>query len=236
MIDFLGIGAQKSATTWLYERLQQHPDVLFPAGKEMHFWDRNPLPDPATWLAPFCTAPTLKRQGEITPAYAILDLARIQSIQQIRPDLRLFISLRNPIARAWSSALMALQRAELEFDEASDQWFIDHFQSRGSRARGNYLRCLDNWLSVFSAEQLHVIWFEDVINTPRHVLFDLARHIRVDPDFFAQLDEAELRQPVFKGLTIPLRPTLAAVLREIYSPMIEQLAQRFQRDLSAWSP
>ena len=40
--------------------------------------------------------------------------------------------VRNPIARDWSSALMALQSAELTPGEASDQWFIDHFNPRRS--------------------------------------------------------------------------------------------------------
>jgi hypothetical protein len=53
------------------------------------------------------------------------------------PDARLIYLIRNPIERAWSSALMALRGAEFAFDEASDAWFIDHFHSRGSLSRGN---------------------------------------------------------------------------------------------------
>lgn len=41
MLDFLGIGAQKAGTTWLYEKLRLHPDIAFPAGKEVHFWDQK---------------------------------------------------------------------------------------------------------------------------------------------------------------------------------------------------
>lgn len=38
--DFLCIGAQKSATTWLYKMLAQHPDVWMSPVKELHFFDR----------------------------------------------------------------------------------------------------------------------------------------------------------------------------------------------------
>lgn len=42
MLDFLGIGAQKAGTTWLYERLRQHPQIVFPhPDKEIHFWSRR---------------------------------------------------------------------------------------------------------------------------------------------------------------------------------------------------
>ena len=40
MVDFLGIGVQKGGTTWLYHQLSRHPQIAFPGGKEVHFWDR----------------------------------------------------------------------------------------------------------------------------------------------------------------------------------------------------
>ena len=38
--DFLGIGAQKSGTTWLYQNLQAHPHIYMPR-KELHYFDRK---------------------------------------------------------------------------------------------------------------------------------------------------------------------------------------------------
>jgi hypothetical protein len=39
MVDFLGIGAQKAGTGWLYQNLRRHPQVWFPLVKEVHFFD-----------------------------------------------------------------------------------------------------------------------------------------------------------------------------------------------------
>jgi len=40
MIEFLGIGAQKAATTWLTENLKEHPQVWMPGfAKEIHYFD-----------------------------------------------------------------------------------------------------------------------------------------------------------------------------------------------------
>lgn len=36
---FLGIGAQKAGTTWLYENLRRHPGVWMPPAKELHHFD-----------------------------------------------------------------------------------------------------------------------------------------------------------------------------------------------------
>lgn len=37
--DFLGIGAQKAGTTWLYRNLEAHPEIWMPPRKEIHYFD-----------------------------------------------------------------------------------------------------------------------------------------------------------------------------------------------------
>ena len=38
--DFLGIGAQKAGTTWLYHNLRAHPEIWMPPRKEIHYFDQ----------------------------------------------------------------------------------------------------------------------------------------------------------------------------------------------------
>jgi hypothetical protein len=40
-VDFLGIGVQKSATSWLFDNLRDHPDIWMPPRKELHYFDRS---------------------------------------------------------------------------------------------------------------------------------------------------------------------------------------------------
>ena len=49
--DFLGIGAQKSGTTWLHHNLSQHPEVWLPPVKELHYFD-HPHRTPSALLLP----------------------------------------------------------------------------------------------------------------------------------------------------------------------------------------
>lgn len=39
-VDFLGIGAQRAGTTWLWACLRRHPELYLPADKELHYFDR----------------------------------------------------------------------------------------------------------------------------------------------------------------------------------------------------
>ena len=146
MLDFLGIGAQKAGTTWLYEMLCQHPQLAFPGGKEMHFWDAGRSRGLEWYRSCFNVGE--KKNGEITPAYAMLPVETIREIHALNPALRVIYILRNPIDRAWSSARMALERAEMTLAEASDQWFVDHFLSQGSLRRGDYESCIRHWRQV----------------------------------------------------------------------------------------
>jgi hypothetical protein len=232
---FIGIGAQKSATTWTFKNLSRHPSIAFPAGKEIHFWDRQCERGVDWYLGLFSSGETGVKQGEITPAYASLEAARIVEIAQACPDVRLFYSLRNPLERAWSSACMALERAEMTDADASDQWFVDHFRSAGSyELRGDYETCIKRWWSVFPAEQLLVVFHDDILIEPRHVLRRLARHIGTDGEFFDTVPEETLREPVFSQSPAPIRPTLIPVLRELYEARIDRLSALFGRDLSHW--
>lgn len=220
MLDFLGIGAQKAGTSWLAEILSLHPNISFPAGKEVHFWNNPAVRDQVEPYKALFPTEGGKKNGEITPAYAILPVEIIAQIHSHFPAIPLFYSVRDPLERAWSSALMAMKRAELQFEEASDQWFLDHFYSEGSLSRGDYEACLKNWLSVYPAGQILLIRQEEIANQPRRVILTLAKHLGIDAGFFQTLPEATLQQKVFSGEKHLIRPKLREALNDIYSDKI----------------
>lgn len=231
MLKFIGIGAQKSGTSWLYEVLARHPSVRFPGGKEVHFWDAHRSKGIAWYANLFGDAGQCA--GDITPAYAILPAEVIREVHAHFPDVALIYLMRNPIERAWSSARMALARAEMQFAEASEQWFIDHFRSAGSLARGDYAQCLKNWLACYPREQLLIARHEALIDDPLALANRVLAHIGLDAGF-AETARQELARPVFAGRHQPLPASLAAVLLELYAGKIDALGELLDEDFSAW--
>ncbi|MDZ5650782.1 sulfotransferase [Nitrospirillum sp. BR 11828] len=232
--NFLGIGAQKSGTTWIYENLSCHPHVRFPGGKEIHFWNARRDLGVTWWLDQFGPRQPGLRSGEITPAYATVDTDTIHAIHELCPDLRLFYVLRNPIDRAWSAARMAVLRAEMTLDEASEHWFLDHFRSAGSRRRGAYGEAIQRWRSVFPAEQLMVALFDDLQAQPRAFLSRLCGHIGIEAGFYEAVPEEALRRAVFTGPSAPLPPPLRRALIDQYGEAVETLGHLLRIDLSHW--
>ena len=231
--DFLGIGAQKCGSTWLYQHLRGHPGIFFPPNKEIHYWDRNRSRGRDWYERHFSEAKEGQRKGEITPAYAILPRETIVEVQSAYPDLRLIYIIRNPVERAWSAACMMLPRAEMTLDEASDSWFIDHFRSGGSTQRSDYEACLRNWFASYPPERILLILYDDLVTNPAAILHQCYAHIGVSACAH-QVTEQELRQKVFEGPGYPLRPSLRRYLTDMYAPKIDALEKFIGRDLGAW--
>jgi SAM-dependent methyltransferase len=244
-VDFLGIGAQKGGTTWLFRQLLRHPQVAFPRGKEMHYWDRHPSPQADEWVR--LLQPSSRRTpdgrpvrtGEITPAYAILPDEPIRAIHDRCPDLRLFMSLRNPIARSWSMALMDLTRLGMRLEETGEEWFLEKFRSEGSRRRGDYAGCLERWSSVFPRERLLVLFLDDIARRPAEVLAALAAHLDIDPADFAAVPADSLNQVAVPAISreaavAPLPPSLFGPLLELHGDDIARLERLLDRDFAEW--
>ena len=251
MVDFLGIGVQKGGTTWLFHQLSKHPQICFPKGKELHFWNNDGASRGDEWVKmltpqqPATADGRPIRTGEITPAYALLPLETIVALRKQCPDLRLFISLRNPLERAWSAAVMGLSRAEMFAHEASDAWFIDHFHSSASRERGDYAGCIERWRKVFPIDQLLVLIHDEIATAPVALLKRLAEHLRIDGADVATLPSEDLARvvvPTISGVHpiyaaqqgLPLRPSLREPLLRLYGPQIDKLQALLDRDLSRW--
>lgn len=233
MIDFLGIGAQKSGTTWVYRHLSRHRQLWLPETKELHYWDHDPDGDGAAWLDVFAAAPEDRRKGEYTPAYATLKMPTIERIAKIAPDLRLIYVLRNPIERAWSQARMVSQTETL--DLSSEAAVRDFLASERCRSRNSYSQAIDNWRAVFGHDALVIYLTEDIAERPEDVLSGLARHLDVDPDEYA-LDGVDLRSKVHVGLDMAMPSYVRDVLTRELRDEILGTAERIGRPLDHWFP
>lgn len=233
-IDFLGIGAQKSGTTWLSEHLKPHPGVFIPDVKELHYWDWHQARGLDWYRGQFAAAPEGTKRGEITPAYGMLAPGTIAQVRDAFPDIRVFFIMRNPVERAWSAATMAMRHADMRIEEASDQWFLDHVNSQGSRRRGDYQSCLANWQAAYPGDRVLWLLFDDLARDPRAVLNRLAAHLGIDAGWYDQISDEALRRKVLEGGGHAMPPRVREHLIRLYAPQIDALEQFLGVDLGAW--
>src|SRR5437899_9605266 len=108
---FVGIGSLRCGSTWLYQVLKCHPDIRLSDRKEMNFFFmREMLQHDLDWYEAHFEAEDglgpRPIRGEISPIYGRLKAWQVNRIAKLLPDLRIILTLRHPIERAWSQALL----------------------------------------------------------------------------------------------------------------------------------
>ncbi|MDY7079448.1 MAG: sulfotransferase [Chloroflexota bacterium] len=230
--DFLGIGAQKAGTSWLYENLRHHPELYLPEPKELHYFDWDFLESLRSYSARFEPG-RQKVKGEITPGYGILSLRRIRLIRAIMPDVKLIFFMRNPIERAWSQALMNLVSIPgRKYEEVHESEFDAHLKHERSVRRGDYLTILDNWLRVFPSERLYIGFFEDIASSPQELLGEIFAHLGVSRE--VDWESFPFREVINRSPSVSMPQKYRESLQKMYCQDIEILYERFGDRVAAW--
>jgi hypothetical protein len=230
--DFMGIGAQRAGTTWLYENLRAHEELFLPDVKELHYFNRNFHCPLRSYAQKFQHARG-RFKGEITPAYGILPANRIQLIHMLMPELRLILILRDPVERAWSSAVRSLVRNKGRHPDAvTDEEYLAHFNSSDSRLRTEYTDILDGWLRFFPPEQLLVAFFQEVQCEPQRLLQTIFEHLRVNP--CVDWGRFPWDRAANQGPGVERPNHLCQHLRGMYREQILELERRFGDRVKAW--
>jgi len=237
--DFLGIGAQKAGTTWVGSNLRCHPELYVTRPQELHFFDEHFDDGIAAYSRNF-DATEGRIKGEITPAYSFLSEELVRFIRDVMPEVRLLFVMRNPIERAWSQAMMRLvyiPRRSLE--DVSEAELLEQLGSWGSRKRGDYVRALDTWQSVFPREQLFIGFFEDIKERPRGLLSDIFDFLGVSPAVdWSDFPYERIMRPgtnqVSPGPPPPMPESCETFLRDLYAGQLAELRERFGERVSAW--
>jgi hypothetical protein len=205
--DYVIIGAARSGTSFLARRLRRHPDVI-PSftTSEVHYFDLFHDRGERWYRMHFPRRSTLQRLsakngrrvicGEKTPNYLQLGWVPAE-LEQMCPDVRLVVLLREPLDRAWSSyrmrerkgtiqppfaAIVAAEAAvrAAEPDRPDDQIVVDGYLAPRYLRAADYAAQLRPWRDRFGA-QVRVWKAEDLYADPQAVYVQVLEHLGLDP-------------------------------------------------------
>ena len=177
--NFLYIGASKAGSTWIFHALQAHPEVFVPAAKDVcfftHSYDRG-----LEWYARFFRRAGEQHRavGELTVSYLIHETA-LQRISQDLPCVRLLVSLRNPVERAWSAYLFFRRNNQIRpgFRQAVEQ------DVRFVGVTGHYRRHLAAVDRHVGGHPLGLFLFDDLKRDPAGFARQIYGFLGVGTDF-----------------------------------------------------
>ena len=182
------IGAMKCGTSSLHNYLAQHPQVIPPLRKEVHFFDVNYGRGESWYRANFGRAGEPGLNFESSPYYLYHPLAPERASRMV-PQARLIVLVRDPVRRAYSHYWHERDkgREKLSFEDAvaaePDRLGIDEERlARGEiersaahqrfsyLGRGRYAEQIERWLRFYPRERLLCLRFEDLAADPLAVL------------------------------------------------------------------
>lgn len=206
--DFFIIGHPKSGTTALYEMLRRHPQIYMSDVKEPRFFSSD-LPSafkpttegvlPATYadyLSMFDAAAPGQRVGEASTSY-VWSRTAAANIAAVRPDARIIAVLREPAGYMRSLHLQLMQiHVETEKSLRKAMALEDarragrHLPSVMARSpqvlmysdRVRYVEQLRRYHSVFPAEQVLVLIYDDFQRDNERTVRKVLRFLEVDDE------------------------------------------------------
>lgn len=191
--NFLYVGPDKAGSSWLHEVLLKHPDVYLTPAKDLYFFDRYYDRGLEWYASQFRDARDERIVGEVCQDYLFHPEAADRIHETLGP-VRIMVSLRDPVERAWSSYLYMRKHGigPDSFGEAlhSRPELLEH---------GRYATGLDRFLQRLPREMVHVALFDDLAADPQAFLdsvtdfLDIGRLPLESKDLEARLPAARAR-------------------------------------------
>lgn len=173
---WVGIGAQRSGTSWFADLLLTHPEVCLSPGqgsslagrKELHFFDRLEMGmKPARFVSryhnQFAGCPGT-HPGEFTPAYMRLPWTAVRLRQAVSPDTLLICLLRDPIDRFYSGLRWSCVVAGKNGNPKPEELAWSRLAGSEAIWGGMYATQLQVWRKLF--DRLLVLQFEAAVENP----------------------------------------------------------------------
>ncbi len=156
-------GPPKAGSSWIYDLLDEHPDVFVPEGKYVQFftdyYDRG-----IDWYRQVYAKAGARHVArvDLTTDYLFLPEAAERLARHI-PDARIFFSLRNPVERDWSAYQHLLRTGQARGKLSDEIDSAHHLLTRCSA----YSDAIERSWRLFGRENTLILLFDGIRSDPQ---------------------------------------------------------------------
>lgn len=224
-LAWLGIGAQRSGTTWFTDLLVQHPQVgLGTNGKK----EQQLLHKVADGVVPASDYLDLfpedgVRRGDWTPHYLRHATTPAAAARLLGPDVPVLVLLRDPVERFRSAMRLAATRGR--------SWPYP-VPMNVQTWTGFYADQLAAWSAAVGRERLRVMVYEQVRRAPQAAVDGVWRELGVEPQPLQQVERASGSS---SQADWDWPEGLRETLQVLYRPQVDRLVGDWGLDLTDWT-
>ncbi|MEO0132963.1 MAG: sulfotransferase domain-containing protein [candidate division WOR-3 bacterium] len=180
--DFIGVGAERCATTWCWYCLNEHPEICVTHPKEVHYFDRN-YDKGEKWYRLHFSCDNNQIMGEINPLYMYSPVAA-RRIAHDYPDTNILLILRNPFERTMDRLFLDLQNVIGGIDNITLAQAKQLAKTKDDYLeRSLYFKYLSPYFDYFDRENIIILYYDDLKSDHRNFLSNLYRSLGADPYF-----------------------------------------------------
>lgn len=198
-INFIGIGAARASTTWIYECLKEHPEICFSQKKETYFFDNDS--EYRKGMSYYCSLFEKCQENKIKGEYCATYLSNSKAAQRIKkyfPDVKIIVCLRDPVKRAYSHYLYDKAEKRIDFDFSSalkkDKKYINY---------GLYYANLIPYFKNFPKNNILIMIYEDIKKNPQRFISRVYDFLNVDSEYIPSSLGKKVNPTTEKAFFIP---------------------------------
>jgi hypothetical protein len=224
--NFIVVGAAKAGTTWLYQCLREHPEVFVSTPKELHFFSREKnYSKGVDWYLSHFKEANQPAVGEVCPSYMYLPKVPPR-MHSWNPEVKIIFILRNPIQRAYSAYCMQLDHGETTQDIKQELSTSSLFAQRGL-----YYQQIQEYLNIFSKEQVKILIYDDLKKDPETFLKQVYDFLDIDqsyqPETLRKRENARKPPPRNMAIYQPMRSLYLNLIEK--NPNLEVFVHHIRR-------
>lgn len=235
--DYVGVGTQKSGTSWWASLLEQHPQIsnnLYHR-KEMHYLSHfleQPMTeeDIATYHAVF-TRPSGQLCGEWTPNY-LANPYTIIRLNQAAPDARILVMVRNPIYRYESgfNHEYKVRFGAMIAPKIRNNVIRKYALRTESIWYGMYGTQMDILKKHVDSNRILLLQYEACKAEPQKYIRETYRFLGVNEDYMPEGIDKKVN--VKRRKFTPISEETKQLLKDIYTEDVKNLTEKFPESIN----
>ncbi|MCB0875110.1 MAG: sulfotransferase [Solirubrobacterales bacterium] len=222
--DFVGVGTQRSGTTWWFRQIIRHPGIVAPWGKERHyfdpFWGEAFSAEDREAYGELFPRPAGALTGEWTPRY-MYDPWALPLLGEAAPDARILVLLRDPWRRFLSG--VAHEERVLARDLGrSNGDYLRLMIRHDALQRSLYAGQIERINTYFDPARVLILQYERCVNDPDAELSRTLSFLGLDPpESGLEVDRRAPAPPPASGLPSAVEEDVRAQLAADVRALVE---------------
>jgi hypothetical protein len=222
MIDFIGIGTQRSGSTFLANLLRNHRKIDLLKFEANYFSNKIYKESFEGYLSQWNSEEFVLR-GEKSPSYMVMRQYEISRMSKLCPNVKLLFFLRNPVDRMWSGLQREYTYSYLLGNQIDvDRKFTQKYITKPYHLDfGLYNKALGKYNKYFNEDKIFIGFFEDFKNKNQNTIKKLSDFLQIEISSFKQDEnlgkhESKVKVPKDKDFLYFLHKFYLKELKKIY--------------------